>query len=270
MKYFCCFFCLFISAKCLAQPNCNIYKWKGDSACYKACIELRDMEDEQGSAPSQAAFARAVALCPGLEYAWYEKSVPFLKRGDFITWRKLIDKAVELDPHYLLERGWCRYKFLRDYEGAIKDIDKLNSLFPVTNCYSGDGDYHINVLKALCYKGLGEKARAIETIEQQLTVADYHAKLYDYLHLGVLKLETGDYNGAIAALNKEVEVNDYLAETYYYLALAYEQVNNKNGHEKNIRKAREYYDNGKKMTDPYADPMDKIYLSDIEFEMRKG
>ena len=82
MSYFCCIVCLFIGVQCIAQPNCNIYKWKGDSACYKACIELSDLEAEQGSALSQAAFARAIVLCPNLEYAWYEKFCTiFEKRG---------------------------------------------------------------------------------------------------------------------------------------------------------------------------------------------
>ena len=94
--------------------------------------------------------------------------------------------------------------------------------------------------------------------------------LYDYLHLGVLKLETADYNGAIAALNKEVQTNDYLAETYYYLALAYKKINDKERYEKNLNKAKAFYDEGKKMTDPYVEQMDKIYLSDIELEMKKN
>jgi len=255
---------------CFAQPNCNVYKWKGDALCYKACLQsLAAIEYDQGSAASQNHFDTAIALCPAIDYAYYEKSVPYLKRADFITWNKLMDKAIALNPAYLSERGWCRYKFLRDYEGAISDIDKFGSQFTYDIGYSGDGDYHMNILKALCYKGLGQRDKAIELIEKQLTVKGYTPRQYDYLHLGVLKLEINDMPGAIDALTKEIEIADYLADTYYYLSIAYGRMNNKAECEKNIIKAKEYYMTGKKMTDPYTDHMDKVYLSDIENEMRQ-
>src|SRR5690606_21534705 len=88
-----------------------------------------EAEREQGARRSQLLFDEAIKLCPGFDFAYYEKSVPYLKRGDFITWRRLMDMAVELNPKRNLgDRGWCRYQFLRDYQGAIQDIEKLDSL----------------------------------------------------------------------------------------------------------------------------------------------
>ncbi|OFY64146.1 MAG: hypothetical protein A3H98_14345 [Bacteroidetes bacterium RIFCSPLOWO2_02_FULL_36_8] len=263
---------IFFVVNCVGQPNCNIYKWEGDTLCYNACLEaIKAIEFEQGSKESQIHFDKAIELCPTFAYAYFEKAVPYLKRGNFVTWKKLIDKAVELSPaEYLGYRGWCRYQFLRDYEGAIKDIEKLDSLVNYDIGYSINGDYHLNIAKALCYKVLGQKKRAIEIIEQQFSSDNYSPSLYDYLHLGVLKLETDDYNGAITALKKEIEINDYLAETYYYLALAYKKLSEKVEYDKNLLKAKEYYTNGKKRTDPYTEPMDKIYLTDIEDEMKNG
>jgi len=260
--------CLLLAgATSFGQPNCNVYLWKGDTVCYKACLQsLTAIEYDQGSAASQKHFDTAITLCSAVDYAFYEKSVPFLKRGDFITWHQLMEKAIALNPAYLSERGWCRYKFLRDYEGAISDIDKFNSLFAHDIGYSGDGDYHMNVLKALCYKGLGQKNKAIELIEKQLSVKGYSPKLYDYLHLGVLKLETNDLLGAIDAFKKEIQINDYLAETYHYLSVAYRRMSNNAERERNIGKAKEYYLAGKKMSDPYTDHMDKVFLWDIEHE----
>lgn len=259
----------FSAILCVAQPNCNIYKWKGDNACYHACLEsLQAIEFEQGSKESQLHFDKSIELCPSVDYAYFEKAVPYLKRGEFITWKKLIDKAVELNPTGNLGyRGWCRYQFLRDYEGAINDIEKLEALVSYDIGYCINGNYHLNITKALCYKGLGDNKKAIEIFEKQLSEKGYDPSLYDFFHLGVLKLEIGDYLGSIVALKKEIEINDYLADTYYYLALAYKSLNNKAEYEQNIFKAKEYYGSGKRLTDPYTEPMDKIYRTDIEKEI---
>ena len=263
---------MFSASLCYGQPNCNIYKWKSDTACYNACMEAtRALDFDQGSKESQLRFDTAIQMCPSLDYAWYEKSVPYLKRGDFITWMKLMDTAVRLNPiAYLGSRGWCRYKFLRDYEGARRDIELLDSLSHYDIGYSSDGDYHLDIVKALCYKGLGENKRAIELFERQLSLQNYTASLYDYLHLGVLYLESGNYKAAISALQNSIKTNDCLAETHYYLALAYKRSGNNDEYENQIQIAKDFYLNGKKRTDPYVDPMDKIYLADIDNEMKKG
>lgn len=263
---------IFSLENCFGQPNCNIYKWKGDSLCYHACLETeKAIEYEQGSRESQIHFDKAISWCEKVDYAYSEKAVPYLKRGDFITWKKLIDKAVEINPAGNLGyRGWCRYQFLRDYEGAIKDIEQLDSLANYDIGYSTNGDYHLNIAKALCYEGLGENKKAIEIIEKQLSVEKYSASPYDYLHLGILKFKTGDYTAAITALKKEIEINDHLADTYYYLALANQKLSDRNEYQKNILKAREFYLAGKKRTDPYTETMDKIYLVNIENEIKNN
>jgi len=253
----------------LAQPNCNVYKWNNDTLCYQACLEaMQAIEFSQGSKKSQVHFDKAIDLCPTFDYAYFEKAVPYLKRGLFVQWKLLIDKAVELNPRdHLGYRGWCRYQFLRDYEGAIKDIEKLDSLIDYDIGYSINGDYHLNIARALCYKGIGEKKKAIEIIEKQLSLEKYHPLSYDYLHLGVLKLETNDYKDAIMAFKKQIAINDYLAETYYYVALTYKAMNNGEEYLMNIERAKQYYLEKKKMTDPYTNPMDKVYWEDIEQEI---
>ena len=253
----------------LAQPNCNIYKWNNDTLCYQACLEaMQAIEFSQGSKKSQVHFDKAIDMCPTFDYAYFEKAVLYLKRGMFVQWKLLIDKAVLLNPReHLGYRGWCRYQFLRDYEGAIKDIEKLDSLIDYDIGYSINGDYHLNIARALCYKGIGEKKKAIEIIEKQLSVEKYAPLSYDYLHLGILKFETGDYSAALSHLNRQIEINDYLAETYYYAALTHKAMNNEEEYRINIQRARQYYLEKKKMVDPYTNPMDKVYLEEIEREI---
>ena len=43
-----------------------------------------------------------------------------------------------------------------------------------------------------------------------------------------------------------------------------------NEFQENMEKAKRYYLNGYKRLDPYTHPMDKIYLEDIERELKVG
>ena len=57
---------------------------------------------------------KALEICPSYHPAYRAKSTAYLKTGDFITWKKLMDKAVELSPEDHLDyRGWCRFQFLK-------------------------------------------------------------------------------------------------------------------------------------------------------------
>jgi tetratricopeptide (TPR) repeat protein len=260
---------LFIFAEGISQPNCNIYKWNNNEPCYQACNLVNEDNSPQGSRQSQLLFDKALAMCPALDYALSEKAVPYLKRGDFITWKKLIEKAVELNPtSHLGYRGWCRFQFVRDYKGAIADLEKLSTLLSPEIGYSVNGDYQLNIAKALCYKAIGEKTKAIKIIEEQLATKNYSPGLYDYLHLGVLKIETGNIQEGIKYLNKSIAYNDYMAEPYYYLGLAYKSQNMMKEFKANMEKAKEYYQKGYKRFDPYTNPIDKIFLSDIERELK--
>ncbi len=252
-----------------SQPNCNVYKLNNNQPCYEACITVTESESGQGTKASQLQFDKAIELCPSFDYAYFEKAVPYLKRGDFVTWKKLIDKAVELNPTgHLGYRGWCKYQFVRDYRGAIKDLEKLDSLISYDIGYSINGDYQLNIAKALCYKAIGQKSKAVEIIENQLAQKGYTPMIYDYLHLGVLKMEMGDTDGAIEYLKKSIAFNDYLAEPYYYLGLIYKKQNLTKEYKEHMEKAKTYYLKGYKRFDPYTHPMDKVYLVDIERELK--
>jgi tetratricopeptide (TPR) repeat protein len=269
MKNFLTLGLLFTTGFGFSQPNCNIYKMNSNEPCYKACTLATEGEEPQGSKESQIKYDEAIALCPTFDYAYREKSVPYLKRGDFITWKKLIDKAVELNPmDNLGYRGWCSYQFVRDYQGAIDDFEKLNTMTSFEIGYSANGDYQLNIAKALCYKAIGQREKAIAIIKKQLATNGYSPQPYDYLHLGVLKMETDKNQEAIECFKKSISVGDYLAEAYYYLGLIYKRQGDAVLHRTNMEKAKEYYLKGHKLFDPYTQPMDKIYLASIEAELK--
>ena len=258
-------FLVFGAGKLLAQPNCEAYKYYGDTLKYKACIKAEERKGHyQFSRAYQTALDKALEIDSTFAYAYRAKSVAYLKSGDFITWKMLMDKAVEYDPKENLGyRGWCRYQFFRDYRGAIEDIERLDSLVNYNIGFSVNGDYHLNIAKALCYKALGEKVKAIQIIQKQMADKKHFAAKYDYLHLGVLYLETGEYQKALSTFKLQSKENE-IAENQHYTALTYLALDDKSSAKAHLRKAKELYQKRQRMFDPYTHPMDKIFLEDIE------
>src|SRR5882757_3971394 len=138
-----------------AQTNCSLFR---DSSHIRAC-RLYNATDSmsQGSRRCQQYLDSAIRICPDYAEAWHEISVPYLKRGDYRNWRKYLDKAVELKPlAYIAVRGWCRFKFLRDYEGALHDLQRADTLSHFQPGQSGDGNYNLYIVMALCEREMGD------------------------------------------------------------------------------------------------------------------
>ena len=269
MKYI---FILIISllflVKISAQPNCEAYKYYGDTLKYKACKKAEEtIEYYQFSRTFQQKLDEAIEIDSTFAYAYKEKSVAYLKSGDFITWKLLIDKAVKFNPKDNLGyRGWCRYQFFRDYKGTIDDIEKLDSLVDYDIGMSVNGDYHLNIAKAICYNAIGQKEKAIKIIENQLNSQNYYIGLFDYFHLGVWYLENGNYKKALEIFTKQLIENN-LSEVHYYMALAYKKLNNFSEYKNQLKIAKTMYIENRILFDPYTHHFDKVYLKDIENEL---
>ena len=89
----------FLVCKTNALVNCETFKYYGDTLQYKACklVENIEVKHNQFTREFQEAYDKAIEICPYFAYGYREKSVAFLKSGDFITWKKLMDKAVKYD-----------------------------------------------------------------------------------------------------------------------------------------------------------------------------
>jgi tetratricopeptide (TPR) repeat protein len=271
MKYFTPLMLLFAFSSAFAQPNCEAYKYYGDTLKYEACKKAMEIKGHyQFSKEYQTVLDESIEIDPTFDYAYWAKSIAYLKSGDFVTWKKLIDKAVELKPkEHLGYRGWCRYQFFRDYKGAIEDIEKLDSLVDYDIGQSQNGTYHLNISKGLCYKAIGEKEKAMAILEKQIKLNEEEnfVGAYDYLHLGVLYLETEKLEKAVETFKKQSE-NNQLAENQYYLAMTYLKLDKPTEYKSCLDKAKELYIVERRMTDPYSNPMDKIYLKNIENEIK--
>lgn len=265
------FITLFLCYSFSLSQNCEAYKYYGDTLKYEACkVAKKRAGHYQFSKEYQIALDKSLKIDSTFDHAYYAKSIAYLKSGDFVTWKKLIDKAVEYNPtKHLGYRGWCRYQFFRDYKGLIQDIEKLESMVTYDIGYSQNGTYHLNIAKGLCYKAIGEKVKAIDIIENQIKLNEEEnfVGAYDYLHLGVLYLETENFTKAIELFEKQSKENE-LAENQYYLALAYKSLNKLSEYKSCLEKARELYIKKSRMFDSYSNPMDKIYLKNIENELK--
>lgn len=255
----------------LAQPNCEAYKYFGEMSLYKACKKAEEAgRYYQFTKEYQEILDEALKIDSTYAYAYQAKGYAYLKSGDFIRWEELMDKAVKFEEaQHLGYRGWCRYQFFRDYKGAIRDIERLEEISKGDIGFGQNGDYHLKIAKALCYKGLGNNKKAIEIIEDQLSLENHFTGLYDYLHLGVLYLENRDFDKAIAAFKMQEKENT-LADNEFYMALAYKALEDASKYKEHLKRSATLYQEGRHMFDPYTHQMDRVFLSDIETALNEA
>lgn len=241
--------------------NCELYQGE----CKRACLKSEDaIQYSQGSATSQEKFDEAIEMCPTFDYPYYEKAVPYAKRGDIMVWKELIDKAVEIDPiEHLANRGWYHFFFLNNYEAAINDIEKLDSLNPYDIGSTGDAIYHLNLLKGICYFEIGEIEKAIQITEKQLNDSTHFESLYDNICLGAMYLENKKYKKAIEQFKLQAATND-LAENHFYLAKVYYLLEDYGKAIYEIDEAAKYYTTNRTMENGYRELPFEIYQSDIK------
>ncbi|MDR1226389.1 MAG: tetratricopeptide repeat protein [Prevotellaceae bacterium] len=254
------------------EINCDALYDK-DSPCYEACQSYNraawDWSYKQGSRLSQMSLDTNVFLCPTFGKAYYVKAIPYLKRGEFVQWKQLIDSAVKYEPNtYMGYRGGARFMFLRDYEGAISDIERCDSLLTIDIGYIYNGDYHLQMVRAFSYAALGQKGNALAIMQDYLAKAPY-AGPFDYLHLGVLQMELKQHDEALKSFAAQVKNNDYVADAYYYAAMVYKHQGNVQECKGNLEKAKKYFLSGKSLPgkSSYIDYPDKVYLQQIEKEL---
>jgi tetratricopeptide (TPR) repeat protein len=259
---------------CRSQTNCQVFT---DSCHIKACLLYNKADSfAQGTRAGQLLYDSAIKVCPDYAEAWREIGVPYLKRGDFLTWRKYLDKAVSLKPQAFLGiRGWCLFKFLRDYEGALTDLQQFDTLTGFNPSYSGDGNYHLYIVMALCERELGNYPKALHYfslgIDSMLAQkGEAWIGLSDFLHRAVTKMRMKDYAGALTDLNRQMKKYDSYAEIYYYQGLIYNAMRRQKEAAASLGKAKALMASGTHhLSDIYCEMPDEVFMEDIEEAIRR-
>ncbi len=258
---------LFFPLVAFPQENCQYYQSIGDKDKYEPCIlyeELSRKYPNQFQREWMEGLDAILAKYPKHSVSYREKSATYVKAGDFINWKTNIDKAVKYDPEgYLGIRAGLKAKFFADYEGAIHDIDSLASINKYDLGHTNNGDYHLNILKGICYSQLGQKEKAIDIFEKQLANEDHILGLYDYYQLGVTYFELNKFDKAIENFEKQLAENEN-AETHYYIGQAYKRKQDLEKYAIHKGKAIELYKNLVIMKDPYNEHINKVYFQTIK------
>lgn len=218
----------------------------------------------QGTQFSQFIFSKLIKDFPTYSDAFFEKSVPYNKRGFYYEGFKLLNRAVDLNPkEHLGYRGWIKLNKLKHYQGAIKDFEKLNSL--TSNYYDVNGG-SINYLLAIAYQGAGNFEKS-KTFYEKLFKEDekqYPIFPISYVNYGILLDSMGLHKKAIEQFDISLNKSNYkYAESYYNKALIYKKLGVPDSAEILLKKALDSYDQGYKISDVYNEAFNELYRDDI-------
>lgn len=218
----------------------------------------------QGTIQEQKYLDKSIQADPSFTPALVEKSVSFNKRALYATGFQYLDKAVNINPErHLGYRGFVKLYMLRDYNGALCDLLRLDSLTPYFRDYPWGED--IFKVIGLCYLKLDDIDSAVKSFDK--CINDVDEDWIDnraYLYRGIVDIKSKNYESSIQYFDAILKNNRKNSEAYYYKAKAFLALHN-------IKKARIlrdsalfYFDKGHIETSPYYEVPYQVYRSDIE------
>ncbi len=201
--------------------------------------------------------------------AWMERSVSFNKAGDFNKGFEYLDKAVEIGPgKHLGYRGWIRLRKMRDYDKALIDFDRLDSLTP--NVVDAPWGEDIDFLRGECHFGNKDYQNAIESFNQSVkNQGEDWADIHTFVYLGLCEYKLGDFEKATIEFQRALAQSDNICEAHFGLAKTYQKLGDISLVQTHIEKAEKtiVY----KRDDAYNEYLNEIYLSEIlDFKQSMG
>ena len=215
-----CSFLLFSQDNCLAFPE--------GSTKRKACELSHDaLEYAQGSKESQMLFDAAIAVEPKYAWAYYEKSVPYFKRGFLYEGLQILNEAIKLEPlNYLCYRASWSWQY-KNYDLCIRDLEKYYAMPNTYMQFTPGGEMNMKVILGLAYAKNNNYEKAIKITEDYMSIQKpEHIGFSDYHTLGLLYVYNKQYDKAIEVFEKQFAIIDNIADSYYFLGLAYKGKSN--------------------------------------------
>lgn len=205
-----------------SQGNCLVFP--EGSGERKACeLSYAALEYRQGSKESQMTFDSAIAIGPNYAWAYYEKAVPYLKRGFLYKGLQILNEAVKLEPlNYLCYRASWSWGY-RNYDLCIQDLETYYAMPNAYMQFTPGGEMNMKIVLSLAYAKNNNFQQAIKTVEDYLETiqSEEYLGYSDYHVLGLFYVHNKQYDKAIAAFEKQFPIMDNIADSYYYLGLAH-------------------------------------------------
>ena len=212
----------------------------------------------------------ALSKIPNPDYELYhELSVQNTKNGNYKLAVQYLDKAAKLNPEVNGYYGWVMLYYFRDYERALKYLEKYDSLTP--NYSDFPAGENINYLKGMAL--LMQKKYSTSIIYFKKYIHEVHKTIGEkwldpsvFYYLGIAYYTIGDSKNAKLSFKKAIKYYPHFCEAYFYLAKI--EKTNKNKLKK-LNKAKQLLNNGFSKKDVYVEIFNPIYLQDIENEIQK-
>ncbi len=222
---------------------------------------FRLAEHSQGFYLSQTMFEILKLQNPDYSDVYFEQSVAFNKRGEYVKGFELLDKAVELDPKlHLGYRGWIKLRKLRDFDNALSDFNRLDSLTP--NFADAPWGENIDFLRGECHFGKKDYHKAIESFNLNVkNNKEDWVDIHTFVYLGLCEYELGNYEKSILEFQRALKQLEHVPESYFGIAKAYQKLGQLEKAKENVLKAEKNIDN--KREDIYNEFLNEIYLSEI-------
>lgn len=221
----------------------------------------------QGSPGCQLLLEEARSLDPSNALVYREIGVPYLKRGIASAFPHYYGKAADLDP--LGWTGWRGYLYLyfyRDYERALTDFNRLDTITP------GVVDYpqsiSVDFMRGVCYLQLGQYQSAISYFDQHIT---YETSITGFKYIapetflfrGIAYLKMGQPAAAIQSFETGLSLEDYNADLMYWLAKTHAQEGHTTQARNYLTQAQQAFAKNDYNRRPYVEEFYQLYESDL-------
>lgn len=219
----------------------------------------------QGSMQSDLYYQLILERYPDTQEAYMSRSVAYTKRGDHQTGFALLNKAVELNPvQNLGYRSFVKLYMLHDYEGALADCLRLDSL--TAHAKPGVWGEDMDMVIGLCYLQLNQLEPARTYLNQSLKRIE---KKYGQqwlsprtlLYLAITHHKEGHDREALEVLDKLTSIYPNYTEAYYYRACCYAALHDRGGLESAVETGRRLFNKYGVETNPYFELPYQVYPS---------
>lgn len=226
-------------------------------------LNLQRKQYYQGSKKRQVNSDQLIAINPNESSYYQGKSMAHTKIGDYHIAFPLLEKAWDLDAketgYYY---GWLLLYYYRDYERALDKLETYDNFTPDSPDFCW-GE-HINYLKGLCHKQMGNYERAISEFDRLIAYEGEFVDVYAYVYRGICQQKLNRHEAAIKDFDLAIQAYDNCSMAYFYKALSLQELQSVEQAEQSLLKSKALVQEGYLKRHAYHEAFDGISLEMIE------